>query len=240
MNYQRLAGKPSFHLERRNAWHRVAYGHRVNGKSYRWRPIEVQVTPLVAGFGFLYIGDPAYPTFVPNQSTARIPVLAGCYEVRAEVGDVGGWGTRVVGLALKRCETRVGALDPKPYASFGVDTATAWILDGARVPSAERTFDVWSKSAFGAAAYPWPTAALPAPFGRRGVVTPTGLGDGEYDIFVARNGEGVIAMVVLDFSVSFGEALFSRSAHGAQPHSGGERRRTDPCGAVDRGDDADP
>jgi len=210
VNDQRLAGKPSFYLERRSAWHRAAHGHRVNGRSYRWRSIEIQVTPLVAGLGFLYVGDPAYPTFVPNPSAARIPVLAGCYEVRAEIGVVGGWGRRVVALALKHRTSRVGALDAKPYAAFGVDTATAWILDGARVPSAERSFDAWSKSAFGAAAYPWPTDPLPAPFGRRGVVTPTGLGDGEYDIFVARNWEGVIAMIVLDFSVSFGEALFSR------------------------------
>jgi len=209
MHYERVAGKPSFSLERCRAWHRVAHGHKVNGKSYRWRPIEIHVTPLVADLGFLYVGDPAYPTFVPNRSAARIPVLAGCYEVRAELGNVGGWGKRVLGLALKRCETRVGPLDEKPYASIGVDTATAWILDGARVPSVERSFDAWSKSAFGAAAYPWPTDAVPAPFGRRGVVTPTGLGDGEYDIFVARNGEGAIAMIVLDFSASFGEALFS-------------------------------
>jgi hypothetical protein len=207
--------KPSFYLERQRAHQRCATaGMRVNGKSYRWLPERVHVTATIGLFGSLLIGDPCY-THSHASLALRLFVPAGPWDVLAETADVGRRGSRCVALALKRPDVRLGALDEIAVARIGVDTGGVWALDAARIVD-EASAKAWDDVARKTFTHPWPAryprAERPVPLGRRGVFVHSGLGDGLYDVFVARDSGGDVGLVLIDFTYSAGESLIERTA----------------------------
>lgn len=205
--------KPSFFLERQRAHQRCASpGMIVDGKSYRWLPERVHVTAAVGAFGSLLIGDPCYTHSEPALA-ARLFVPAGPWDVLAETADVGAFGSRCVALALKRPDVRLGALDEIAVARIGVDTGGIWALDGARIVS-QAAARAWDEVARRTRTHPWPAryarAERPVPLGRHGVFAHCGLGDGLYDIFVARDAAGDVGLVLIDFTYSAGESVMDR------------------------------
>lgn len=175
----------------------------------KWQRVVVSVMPHIADLGSLFIAELGDEYETMMSGGLRVPLPAGEYDVRYESAVVLGKHRVLAGLALFRRGASMGSLDPTPIGRVRSRTGKMLLVDGARKPNGYAHAATMLVAA-ASRAYPWPTHTPWAPFGRRGVVMTTGFEPGAYDVWVARDRQGAIGMVLMDFTVSDDEPVLVR------------------------------